>query len=60
MLIRINFIMNSFSEHGVIGTIVILTFILMLFLTNKDKVMDKENGVNFLYSKFILLFHYFQ
>ena len=30
------------SEHGVIGTIVILTFILMLFLTNKDKVMEKE------------------
>ena len=30
------------SEHGFFGTITILTLILMLFLTNKNRVIDKE------------------
>ena len=30
------------SEHGVLGTITILTLILMLFLKDKNIVMDKK------------------
>ena len=48
------------SEHGVLGTIIILSLILSLFLQIKAKLLIKKSSVNFLYSKFILLFHYSQ
>ena len=48
------------SEHGVFGNHNYFIINFKPFLQIKAKLLIKKSSVNFLYSKFILLFHYSQ